>query len=102
MTFTQLISFRTHDIDAVRRITDDWHAATEGRRTARGECLFADRADPGRFVVAVDFDSAEAAAANAALPETQRAAEQMAAVTTDLTYTDLDLVEHRDSETVAS
>lgn len=90
--FTQLISFSTDDIDAVRRITDEWFAATEGRRTLRSQRLYVDHNRPDHYVVAAEFDSADAAAANSALPETERTAEQLAAVVTDLTYTDLDLV----------
>lgn len=93
MPFTQLITVRTQDPDAVRAIHEEWLAATEGRRTARSARLFADRHHEHRYVVVVDFDSAEAAEVNGALPETTAAAERLAAVADEVTYTDLDLVD---------
>lgn len=74
MSFVQLIRFTTHDIAAVRRINEEWRAATDGARTLQSQCLYVDHADPSRYVVAAEFESAEAAAANSALPQTQRAA----------------------------
>lgn len=93
MSFIQLISFRTDDLDAVRAIHEEWLAATADRRTARGARLFADRHQNHRYVLVVDFDSADSASANGELPETHAAAERLSAHVRDLTYTDLDLVE---------
>jgi hypothetical protein len=76
MAFVQIIEFRTADIDASRRIDEEWRRATEGKRTVRRQLLARDRSDPARYFAMVFFDSYESAVANSRLPETQAAAEQ--------------------------
>ena len=76
MAFMQIIEFHTADIDAVRRIDEEWRRATEGKRTVRRELLARDHSDPTRYFAVVFFDSYESAAANSSLPETQASAEQ--------------------------
>jgi hypothetical protein len=76
MAFVQIIEFRTKDIDAARRIDEEWRRATENKRTARRELLARDHSDPDRCFGIVFFDSYESAMENSSLPETQAAAEQ--------------------------
>jgi hypothetical protein len=76
MAFVQIIEFRTADIDAGRRIDEEWRRGTEGKRTVRRQLLARDRSDPTRYFAMVFFDSYESAVANSRLPETQAAAEQ--------------------------
>ena len=61
MTFAQIIEFRTTDIDAVRKIDEDWLQATEGKRTVRRQLLARDHGDPDRYFAFVFFDSYELA-----------------------------------------
>ena len=95
MAFLQIIDFRTSDPDGVKKIDDEWEAATEGKRTVRREIVARDRNDPSHHVVLVFFDSYESAQENARLPETQAAAEKYAAATKGLSYIDLDVIDER-------
>jgi quinol monooxygenase YgiN len=96
MAFVQVIEFNTADIDAIRRVDEEWRRATEGKRTVRREILARDRNRPGRFVVIVFFDSPEAAAENSNLPETQAAAERyMTLADGPPVFSDLDILEDR-------
>jgi O-phosphoseryl-tRNA(Cys) synthetase len=76
MAFVQVIEFRTTDIDAARRVDEEWRRATENKRTVRREMLARDHSDPDRYFAIVFFDSYESAMENSSLPETQAAAEQ--------------------------
>jgi hypothetical protein len=96
MAFMQIIEFRTSDVDAVRKIDEEWHRATEGKRTARRELLARDRDDPQRYFALVFFDSYESAMENSDLPETKFAAEQyMKAASGPPVFYDLDILEDR-------
>ena len=35
MSFVQVIEYQTSDLDAVKRVNDEWKRATEGKRTAK-------------------------------------------------------------------
>jgi hypothetical protein len=76
VAFIQVIELLTNDLDAVRRVDEEWRRGTEGKRTARREIITRDRSDPGRYFVLVFFDSYESAMENSSLPETQAAADQ--------------------------
>lgn len=94
--FVQIIELETDKIDEVRKLDDEWEAATEGKRTATRSMLVQDRDKPGRYFVIVEFPSYEAAQENDALPETQRFAEQWAKVAKGpAKFYNLDLVEER-------
>ncbi len=96
MTFVQIIEFNTPDIDSIRQIDEEWRRATEGKRTVRREILARDRNRPGRYLAIVFFDSAESAAENSNLPETQAAAQQqMAPADRPPVFSDLDVLEDR-------
>jgi hypothetical protein len=93
MSFIQIIEFRTSDIDAVRKIDDDWRRDTEGRRTARRELLARDHSDPDRYFAIVYFDSYESAMENSGLPETKAVADRyMEATDGEPVFYDLDII----------
>jgi hypothetical protein len=95
MAFVQIIDFHTDDPDGIRKVDEEWLAATEGKRTVRREITARDRNDPSHYVVMVFFDSYESAMANSQLPETEAAAEQYAARSQGISFLDLDVVEDR-------
>jgi len=97
MGFVQIIEFRTKDLDAVRKMDDEWWAATEGKRTLRRGTVAVDRNDPERCFVIAEFDSYEAAMANSELPETQAFAQRQRELADGpATFYDLDVIEVRE------
>ena len=88
----QIMEFTTPDIDAVLAVTEEWKKATEGRRTARHEVVTRDRNNADRYRIIVFFDSYESAMENSKLPETQQFAERQAAVLTDMSFADLEVM----------
>ncbi len=68
--FVQTIEIRTADIGAIERAVQEYEAATEGVRTVRRSTVLRDRADAERYLVVVEFDSAESASHNSQLPAT--------------------------------
>ncbi len=96
MAFVQMMTFRTGEIDAARRVHDEWRQSTEGKRTLRREVLARDRDNPGSFVVLAFFDSYESAMENSQLPETQSAAGQFEKLADEPTaFRNLDILEDR-------
>jgi hypothetical protein len=96
MSFVQLIEFSTADIDAIRKVDEQWRQDTEGKRTVRREIVAADRNQPGRYFAIVFFDSYESAMENSSLPETQAAAAQYMALSDGPpVFRDLDVLEDR-------
>ncbi len=95
MAFVQIIDFRTSDIDGIKKSGEEWEAATEGKRTVRRQIVGRDRNDPSRYVIIVFFDSYESAVQNSQLPETQASAEKFAALTDEISFVDLDVIEER-------
>jgi hypothetical protein len=77
MKFVQIIEYNTKDIDAVRKLDDEWMAATEGKRPAGRGLSCADRDNPGRYFAIVEFASYEDAMRNNELPETEEFSEKM-------------------------
>jgi hypothetical protein len=75
--FVQLVEFRTDDIEAMNALEEEWAAATESTRTTIRSIVCADRDDPGRYIVIVEFPSYEAAQVNNELAATGHFAEQM-------------------------
>lgn len=93
MTFVQIIEYKTSRADELNALTDQWMAATEGRRTATRSVVLSDRERPDTFVVMVEFPSYEVAMENSALPETSKFAEQMSALCDgERSFRNLDLV----------
>jgi hypothetical protein len=96
MGFVQIIEFRTSDPEALRKLGEEWEAATEGKRTATKAVFAQDRNDPSRQFNIVFFDSYESAMENSNLPETQAMAEKlMAHMDGQPTFYDLDVIDER-------
>lgn len=93
MGFVQIIDVRTDNVDGLKKIDEEWRAATEGKRTIRRQIVAQDRNDPSHVVVMVFFDSYESAMENSNLPETQACAEQYSALSQDIKFLDLDVIE---------
>jgi quinol monooxygenase YgiN len=83
MTFIQSIEFATEQRDAVLELMKRWTADAVGNGTALRETVAEDRSAPGRFVVAVSFESAATAAQNSDRPETGAFAAEFAAMCSD-------------------
>jgi len=80
MSFVQIIEFRSSQFDAMRKVADEWEAATEGKRKTVRRVLCRDRDDPGRFFIMAFFDSYAAAMENSSLPETDALSSKMMAL----------------------
>jgi hypothetical protein len=94
--FVQIMEMRSARFDEIDALDEQWRKATEGRRTLRREVLARDRNDPDRYVVLAFFDSAEDAATNSNLPETDEIAGKMAALCDGpITFHDLDIIRER-------
>ncbi len=94
-SFFQLIEIRTDDFDEFERAHEKWLAATEGQRTVVQEWVCRDRDAPDRYLVIVEFPSAEAAAVNNDLPATAEIAASMARIAADPpTFRNMDLIRH--------
>jgi quinol monooxygenase YgiN len=96
MSFVQIIEIRTKNFDALQALSEEYFAATEGKRTVRRSVVTRDRNDPERYVLVVFFDSYDSAMENSNLAETASFAEQqMALLDGAPTFRDLDVIEDR-------
>lgn len=68
--FVQTIEIRTSDFGPIQRAMEAYVEATEGVRTVVSSTVLHDRSDPDRWLLVVEFASAESAAHNSALPAT--------------------------------
>jgi len=80
MAFIQSIDFATEQLDEVLEVMGRWSADAIGNGTAQRGTMAEDRAVPGHFVMAVWFESAEAAAENSARSETGAFAEEFSSL----------------------
>ena len=81
MRFIQTMTLRASDGAALADLVSAWHEAEAGVAPGYlGSRLLADRDDPGRFILSVDFSSIEEAELNNDRPETQAWAERMSHV----------------------
>ena len=76
MAFIQSFDFATERREEVLEVMGRWSADAIGIGTAVGGTMAEDRSTPGRFVMVVRFESAEAAAENSDRPETGAFAEE--------------------------
>jgi hypothetical protein len=95
MSFVQIIELTTNDIDAVRKLDEEWMRATEGKRTVTRELVTRDRNNPDRYFALVFFDSYESAMENSQLPETQAIAAKIREATQEVIFHDLDVIDDR-------
>ncbi len=83
MAFIQSMDFATERRDEILDVMGRWSADAIGNGTAQRATLAEDRSAPGRFVLVVWFESAEAAAENSSRPETGVFAEEFASLCSD-------------------
>ena len=96
MAFVQIIDGHTDNLDEIQKLSDEWFAATEGKRTLKRGVVGRDRNDPTRFLVIAFFDSYEDAMKNSNMPETSDFAEKQAKLmTAPPTFIDLDIIDER-------
>lgn len=96
MTFVQLMEYTTSKPEEVKRVTEEWERATNGKRTASRVVTLKHHDRPDRYCELVFFDSHDAAMENSQLPETQDfAKKQQQLVDGEVSYLDLDVVEDR-------
>jgi uncharacterized protein (DUF1330 family) len=92
--FVQIIEFETSKIDELRKLDEEWMAATAGKRSATRSLLCSDREKKNRYFVIVEFPSYQAAMENSELPETQHfASEQAKLADGEAKFLNLDLVQ---------
>ena len=81
MRFAQTMAVRAADRGALSDLMSSWHEAEAGVAPGYlGSRLFADRDDPGRFLMVVEFSSAEEAASNNDRSETREWASRLQAL----------------------
>ena len=96
MAFVQIIEMRTKSFEELQALSDEFFAATEGKRTVQRSIVTRDHNDPDRYLILVFFDSYESAMENSNLPETAAFAEkQLALLDGPPTFFDLDVIDER-------
>ena len=94
MAFIQSIEFTTAQREKVLDVMGRWSADAIGTGTAQRGTLAEDRSNPGHFVMAVSFESAESAAENSARSETGAFAEEFSALCSEgPTFHEYDVVD---------
>jgi hypothetical protein len=78
--FVQIIEYQTSKFDEMQTITDEWLAATEGKRSTSRAIDCSDRDRPNMYFTIVEFPSYEVAMKNSDLPETDAFAQKMQAL----------------------
>lgn len=81
--FVQTFEFTTEHRDQTIEVLRRWSADAIGNGTALRGTMSEDRAAPGRFRVAVWFESSESAEENSARPETGAFAAEFSALCSD-------------------
>jgi hypothetical protein len=91
--FVQIIEYQTTKRDAMDKLTDEWLAATEGKRSTGRAVSTKDRDKPNAYVDIIEFPSYEAALKNNDLPETDAFAKKSAELCDGpVTFRNLDVV----------
>ena len=101
MTFIQVIDTRTSKIDEIRELSQQWRAATEGKRTLQRAIVAQDRNDADHHLVLAFFEDHAAAMTNSQLPETGDFAQKQAELLdAPPVFIDLDVLEDQTSESM--
>lgn len=95
MKFVQIVDFETERIDEMQKLAEEADKRMAGRSGGPTHRLvLQDRNKPSRYLVVIEFDSAEDAMRNSNDPETTKMSEQMAALCTrPPSFTDCDVHE---------
>ena len=78
--FVQIVEYQTSKFDEMQKLSDEWRAATEGKRSTGRVTICADRDRPNTYLVIAEFPSYEEAMRNNDLPETGEFSGRMAAL----------------------
>ena len=96
MEFVQVIQFRSSNVDAMRKLGDEYEAAIGSDNKARRALITEDRDNPGTYFQLVFFDSYEEAMANSNHPATQKVAAGMGKLADgEPTFYNLNVIEDR-------
>ena len=100
MEFVQVIGFSSDKTaEELINLEREWREQTRGKRTNVVEWFLTDRSDPRRKFAINGFASAETAAANSRLPETDQLAKTIGAVIDgEVSYADCDFVDQTAAE----
>jgi hypothetical protein len=93
MGFVQVIDFTTTRYGDVRKVMDEWTAATEGNRTTPRWMIGKDRDRPNHYVQVVEFPSYAEAMQNNDLPQTKKFSQRVAELCDEVTFYNVDGVE---------
>jgi hypothetical protein len=93
MGFVQIIDFTTSRYDEVRKIMDDWTAATERTRTTPRWMIGKDRDRANHYLQVVELPSYAEAMRNNDLPQTKKFSQKLADLCDDRTFYNVDDVE---------
>jgi hypothetical protein len=93
MGFVQIIDFTTSRYDDLRKVEDEWTAATEGIRTTPRWMIGKDRDRLNHYVEVVEFPSYAEAMKNNDLPQTKDFSQRIAELCDDVTFYNIDDVE---------
>ncbi|MGH8983662.1 MAG: hypothetical protein ACRDY6_07270 [Acidimicrobiia bacterium] len=78
--FVQIVEYQTSKQDEMQKLSDEWRAATEGKRSTGRVAVCTDRDRPNTYLVIAEFPSYEEAMRNNDLPETGEFAGKMQAL----------------------
>jgi hypothetical protein len=78
--FVQIIEYQSSKFDEMQKLSDEWRAATQGKRSVGRVTVCADRDRPGTYLTIAEFPSYEEAMKNNDLPETGEFAGRMQAL----------------------
>jgi hypothetical protein len=96
MAFIQIIDTRTSRLEEILELDAQWAKAAAGKHRLKRQIVAVDRNDPSHQIVIGFFDSAEDAAVNSNLPETQDAAEKyFALLDAPPVFIDMDVVDDK-------
>ena len=97
MTFTQIIEFRTSQIDAFNAHFDAWITRTDGRRIPHHAVLRKDRDADDVYRLVVEFPSYDTGMENSGRPETGEFAAFLSSICDGpLTFRNLDVLREED------
>ena len=95
--FVQIVEFDSDKIDEHIKIDEAWADAAEGQSFANHSMVCADRDNPGRYFVIIEFPSYEDAQKNNELPVTKEFSERHAQVDSGTPrFVNLDVIKEAD------
>lgn len=80
MPFVQIVEYKTHRIDELNALLDNWLEVSKGKRTGTRGVQTKDRDATDTYLQIIEFPSYEDAMANSNLPETSEFAAKLASL----------------------